>query len=345
MKRVGNLYSELSDYDLLLEAHKRASKNKNHYEEVIKVNKNTDFYIQEIQRVLRSKSYEVKSTDYICRDIVDKGKERTLYILPYYPHRIIRWALILVMKDTLNRVFISTSYASIKGKGQLKASLDLREALKNKVNTHYLQLDIKKFYPNINRSILKEMLRKKFKDKDLLNVLDMIIDTSPGDKGIPLGSLLSQWLGNFYLTYLDHYIKEDLRVNHYFRYCDDLLILGESRKDLNEVRDLITRYLSDNLNLTVKDTYRLRNIHEGIDFVGYVHYRNKTMLRRRNKYSLRRISHKLKNKHKSGKLLTDTDRSRISSYIGWVKYCDCIGLRKTYIDPILKILDSQDSKV
>lgn len=152
---------------------------------------------------------------------------------------------------------------------------------------------------------------------------------------------MSQWLGNFYLTYFDHFVKENLRIKYYYRYCDDLIILGESRKELNKIKEEISLYLKKELKLSIKNTYALRSISEGIDFVGYVHYPNKTLLRRRNKYSLRSVSHELQNKAKVGKKLTENDLSRIASYGGWVKYCDCIGLRKTYIDPVIEIFQKQ----
>jgi RNA-directed DNA polymerase len=84
-------------------------------------------------------------------------------------------------------------------------------------------LDIKKFYPNIDHQILKQLLRRKFKDEDLLWLLDEIIDSAPG---LPIGNYLSQYFANFYLTYFDHWIKEVKGVEYYFRYADDLVILS-----------------------------------------------------------------------------------------------------------------------
>jgi len=341
LKRVGNLYEKIYDLNILQLAHKEASKNKKHYKDVIMVNKNPKFYLKEIQNMLMNESYNIQEADYIQREIVDKGKKRILHVLPYYPHRIIQWAIILVIGDIFKNMFISTSFASVEGRGQLKASLELRKGIQTSGQDYFLQLDIKKFYPNVDRTILKRLLRRKFKDIKLLKLLDLIIDTAPELKGIPLGSLMSQWLGNFYLTYFDHFVKENLGIKYYYRYCDDLIILGKSRKELNKIKKEIYLYLKNELRLSIKNTYALRNISEGIDFVGYVHYPNNTLLRRRNKYSLRSVSHELQNKAKVGKKLTENDLSRIASYGGWVKYCDCIGLRKTYIDPVIEIFQKQ----
>lgn len=50
------------------------------------------------------------------------------------------------------------------------------------------KMDIKKFYPSIIHSILKEIIRKKLKDKSLLKLLDEIIDSADG---VPIGNYLS----------------------------------------------------------------------------------------------------------------------------------------------------------
>lgn len=337
VKRIGYLYEKVYDKNNLLEAHYKARKDKGHYPEVRRVDANLKKCIDEIHDMLKSGSYTFHPDEYRTKKIVDKGKERTLHIAPYYPHRIIQWAIILVIGDEMKKRFIPTTYASVEGKGQLKASLDLRRALKH--NSHYLQMDVRKFYPSIDRGVAKSQLRRLIKDGKLLRLLDTIIDSSPGDSGLPLGSLLSQWLGNWYLTPLDRYIKQNLRVKHYYRYCDDLVILGNGRKELNQLLGKVLYYTRHNLKLDIKPSYRLRGIDQGIDFVGYVHYKNKTLLRRRNKYAIRSLYHKLNNKSKRSDL-TPTDISRLSAYIGWVKYCDCDGLRAKYIDPILERWES-----
>ena len=92
-------------------------------------------------------------------------------------------------------------------------------------------MDIKKFYPSINHDILKQIIRYKIKDEELLQLLDEIIDSA---EGVPIGNYLSQFFANLYLAYFDHWIKEILKVIYYFRYCDDITILGSSKEELHE---------------------------------------------------------------------------------------------------------------
>ena len=102
--------------------------------------------------------------------------------------------------------FVKGTYSCIKNRGIHKALKDVKHALKDEANTQYcLKLDVRKFYPSIDHAILKQLIRKKVKDKQLLVILDEIIDSA---EGVPIGNYLSQFFANLYLTYLDHWVKE-----------------------------------------------------------------------------------------------------------------------------------------
>jgi len=127
-------------------------------------------------------------------------------------------------------VFTDFTCASIKGRGIHKASSLIDRHMEDVGETQYcLKIDISKFYPNIDHNILKFLLRKKFKDKKLLKLLDKIINSTPGNKGVPIGSYLSQFLANFYLAYFDHWLKEEKKVKYVVRYMDDVVILHHSK--------------------------------------------------------------------------------------------------------------------
>ncbi|WP_234111753.1 RNA-directed DNA polymerase, partial [Chryseobacterium sp. R2A-55] len=186
--------------------------------------------------------------------------------------------------------------------------------------TYCLKLDIKKFYPNIDHDILKALLRKKFKDADLLWLLDEIIDSAPG---LPIGNYLSQYLANFYLTYFDHWIKEQLRIKYYFRYADDVVILHKDKEYLHEVLKLIKTYFNVNLKLEVKENWQVFPIAKrGIDFVGYVHYHTHVLLRKSIKKRFAKMLKCRKNKQST------------ASYKGWLKYCNSRNLMKKLLPDV-----------
>lgn len=100
--------------------------------------------------------------------------------------------------------FTDFSCASIKNRGIHYALDKTKSIVQKQENSQYcLKVDIQKYYHSIDQNILKNKLRFLFDDKELLYYLDLIIDSRP-PRGIPIGSYLSQFLANFYLTELDY---------------------------------------------------------------------------------------------------------------------------------------------
>lgn len=110
-------------------------------------------------------------------------------------------------------------------------------------------MDIRKYYPSIDHLILKNIVQKKIKDKRLLELLDGIIDSAPG---IPIGNYLSQFFANLYLSYFDHWLKEERRTKYYYRYADDMVILASNKEKLHSLLGEIKLYLHNNLRLDLE---------------------------------------------------------------------------------------------
>lgn len=307
MKRINNLYDKIVTPENLKLADKKARKGKLKQYGVQKHIENEENNIQNLYELLRHNKFE--TSEYRIFKIYE-GKERDIYQLPYYPDRIVHHAIMNVLEPIFLNLFTNDTYSCIKGRGVHKCSYSLRKVLKNEEGTKFcLKLDIQKFYPSVNNEILKKLLRRKFKDKLLLNLLDEIIDST---QGLPIGSYLSQYLGNFYLTGLDHFIKEELKVKYFFRYCDDMVLLSDNKEFLHIVRQEIEEYLKTELNLTLKRNYQIFPINiRGIDFVGYVHRKDYVLLRKsiKKKY----IKNKIKKNHN-----------------GWLIHANTINLRRKY---------------
>lgn len=186
MKRIGYLFDKVISIDNLYLASKKAQRGKASNREVIKWNRDLDVNISALHESLKEKTYKV--SEYKVFTIYE-SKERVISKLPFVD-RVVHHALINHLESIFVNSFISQTYSCIKGRGIHRCLNDLRTALKDKVNTVYcLKLDLRKFYPSISNDILKEKLRTKFKDKDLLWLLDSIINSH---KGQPLGNMTSQ---------------------------------------------------------------------------------------------------------------------------------------------------------
>lgn len=319
MKRYGYLYHQIYDIENLRLAHKNARKGKTHYKEVKIIDKNLDEYLYKLQELLINKTFNTSKYEVFLKE--DKGKIREIYKLPYFPDRIVQHAIMQVLEPIWKPTLIKNTYQSIKGRGIHQAKKHIEE--KKKTNPKYcLKFDIKKFYPSINNEILKSILRKKIKDQDTLWLLDNIVDSS---KGVPIGNYISQYFGNLYLSELDHYLKEKLRIKLYYRYCDDFIILGAEKNKLRLVLDLILIKLSL-LKLKIKQNYQIFPIlKRGIDFIGFRFYITHTLLRKG-------IFNRAKKLYRNIFLSEEDFNKRSASYNGWFKHCNCLNLSNSLLN-------------
>jgi RNA-directed DNA polymerase len=315
VKRINNLYERVCSIENLQLADSIARRGKLKQPGVIEHIKNQDENIKRLHTMLRDKTY--RTSEYTTFTIFEP-KERLIFRLPYYPDRILHHAIMNVMEPIFVAVFTKDTYSCIKKRGIHAAANTLKETLKDRNETVYcLKLDIKKFYPSIDHNVLKSLLRRKIKDVDLLWLMDEIIDSADG---LPIGNYLSQYFANFYLSYFDHWIKEDRKVKYYFRYADDIVILANNKPYLHQLLFDIRNYLQDNLHLQVKGNYQIFPTEDrGIDFIGYVFRHNYVLLRKSIKKNFARAVSK------------NGNSKSISSYKGWAKHCNSRHLVKVLL--------------
>jgi RNA-directed DNA polymerase len=315
MKRLNNIFQQIISIENLTLAESKARKGKSKQYGVKVFDKNPEENIINLHKMLSEKEY--KTSQYTTFTVFEP-KERLVFRLPYFPDRITHHAIMNILEPIFVKTFTNDTYACIKGKGIHAAANNIKKALRDQDNTKYcLKLDIVKFYPNVDHDILKQLLRKKFKDNDLLWLLDEIIDSADG---LPIGNYLSQYLANFYLMYFDHWIKEQKEIKYYFRYADDIVILSNNKPHLHEILFEIKKYFNDNLKLKVKQNYQVFPVEaRGIDFIGYKFYHTHILLRKSIKKRFARAISKTKN------------RATIAAYNGWAKHCNSKHLLKKLI--------------
>lgn len=334
------LWEAICDMENLKLAHQNAKKGKGWYAEVKMVDENPEYYLKLLQEMLLNHTY--RTSEYTTFIKQDSGKERVIYKLPYFPDRICQWAILQVIEPILIRNFTDDTYSAIPGRGIHQAFTRIKKAVQNDVpGTQYcLKLDAKKYYPSINHNILKDKYRRLFKDNDLLWLLDEIIDSTPGDTGIPIGNYLSQYSGNFYLSSFDHWLKEVKGVKYYYRYMDDIVILASSKEYLHQLRKDIAEYFHKELKLSVKENWQVfPTFVRGIDFVGYRIFLGYSLLRKTTCKQMKAKMVKIRKKVESGHEMNFSEWCSINSYKGWLIHCDSYRLKAKYIDPIQKYAD------
>ena len=317
MRREGHIVEEVVEYSNMAESFDqvlRGSKRKKsrqgryllaHREEVIK----------ELSERIADGTFTV--ANYRERTINESGKERRIQILTM-KDRIAVHAIMSVVDRHLKKRFIRTTSASIKDRGMHDLMKYIRRDMQeDPEGTRYCyKFDISKFYESVCQDFVSYCVRRVFKDMKLITMLDGFIHMMP--QGISIGLRSSQGLGNLLLSvYLDHYLKDRYGVRHFYRYCDDGVVLGKSKAELWEIRDAVHEQV-EQIDLKVKANERVFPVDEGIDFLGYVIYPDHVLLRKRIKQKFARKMHEVKSRKRR--------RVLIASFYGMAKHADCIML-------------------
>lgn len=249
--------------------------------------------------------------------------------------RILYQAVYQQLYRIFDKTFIHDSYASRESKGT-HAGVRRLAVFARKVSANYtrpafvLKCDIRKFFDGIDHHLLLFLLAKKIADPMLLGLLGEIIrsfHTLPG-KGLPLGNVTSQIFANIYLNELDQFVKHALKARYYIRYCDDFVIVNQSRVVLEELTQKIRDFLYENLRLLLHpDKVTIRKLSQGMDFLGYVSLPYYSVLRTRTKRRLlRRLTLLARNIKTKEDFLSAFPV--ISSYLGMLSHCKGYRLRK-----------------
>lgn len=329
MKRHGNLFPDLVRLENIYTAHKNAKKGKSHYDEVQMVEDDLAKYLTSLKFDLENDLFT--TSDYVVFKI-HEPKEREIFKLPYYPDRIVHHALMNIIQPIWDKIFIHDVYSAIPGRGIHKAIYRLADFLQDRMKTQYcLQFDIQKFYPSVDHDILMRLIKRKIKCSRTLNLIEDIVRSPHGNRGIPIGNYTSQYFANIYLNWFDHFLKQKLKVNYYIRYADDGIILGKSKEHLHNLKEEIEKYLEERLELKLNSRTSIFPVEgdRGIDFLGYRTFRNYRLLRKSSAKKFKRKIHRIEENPD-----TYEDQhivSSIMSYIGWIAHCDGYNLLEKYI--------------
>lgn len=273
--------------------------------------------LEHCRQLLISKTY--KTSPY-CTKKVYEPKERLIYVLPFFPDRIIQHALMNVVSPIWEGMFYDHSYACRVGKGGKAGSARTMDLVMR--YDYCLKCDISKFYPSIDQEVLMRIIERKIKDPDVLWLMRDIVSSFPGGKNVPIGNYTSQWFGNLYLNELDRFVLDELKVSAYVRYCDDFCLFSDNKAELHEAARRMREFLQDHLKLKFSkcDVFP---VYQGVDFLGYRHFRRNgksyVLLRKSTARRVIRRIKRLPRQYEAGKISFDTFRSSIGSTYGWLK--------------------------
>ncbi len=205
-------------------------------------------------------------------DRVENGKLRHIQWRPGILDSLVQVVLLSVIEPIIKPRLILDTYSGLKGRGPslaLKRMSHHFRSLHRRTNGHYYiyTLDIHHYYPSIEPTVLKRLLRHHIADEDVLFLLDRIIDSYVD--GLPFGDILSPLLANLYLDGVDKLAKEKYGFKCYGRYCDNIVVACEDKEKLEAFKADVHAYLDNELFLQINRNEQIYPNKRGpVEFVG-----------------------------------------------------------------------------
>ena len=319
-KTIRNLYDKNLTYDNLMKAHINSQKGKSLRNEIILFNLKQEDYIMWLYEKLKNGTYthSVYSTF-----IVTEPKTRVIEKSRYIDRIVHRWYVDNFMKEYFVKSFISTSYACLENKGMHKACLDVQNAMKHCKRTwnnyYIIKMDVAKYFQNIDKNILYNILQRKIKDKKLLWLTKEILYSNGIEKGLPIGNYTSQCFANIYLNEMDQYAKHKLQLKYWYRYMDDMITLIKTKKEAIEKLELIRKFLKEKLDLKLNSKTQIFKSSQGVNFCGYKINEYRLKIRDKGKRKLKKKIKKLKFEIRNNKISSKEAYRFLAGHLGYIQ--------------------------
>nr|DAJ55370.1 MAG TPA: hypothetical protein [Caudoviricetes sp.] len=261
------MYQEIMcNFENIYEAYRLAHRGKTNSPDVIEFDKHKLYNLNRILEYLQKKEWD-KLFKYYRFKLYDP-KERIVDAM-VFEGRIVQHVLCdKILRPFFDKRLVKENCACRIGKGTDYANNLVKQGLTKVLRKHkdcyVLKMDVRKYFPSIDRSVLKNLI-SIFPDKEILELLYYIIDHCPEENGLPIGNQTSQWFALFYLNPIDRIIKEKYRIKYYARYMDDLTIILADRQLLNELRYVA----KEKLHLLFNSKTQLIPLYKGFSFLGW----------------------------------------------------------------------------
>ena len=341
MHRIGRIREQVVTMDNLYSAYCKARKGKRRRPDVAHFSLELEQNLLVLQQELITGTYTPGAYRQFT---VYERKPRLISVAPFRD-RVVHHAVMHVLEPLLDKRFIPDTYACRKDKGVHRAVDRYQQFARD--NAYVLKLDIARYFPSIDRTILKQQLARRIKDKYVLDLLHRIIDNGPetdvpvrffpGDdlvavserqRGLPIGNLTSQFFANLYLDEFDHWLKESQRVKGYLRYVDDLYLLDNDKQRLWALRDVVADKLQEIRLILHADKTQIYRTTERVDVLGYRLSRYRRWLRNDNGFRFRRRLRHMSSMYREGQIDWPTLNALVQSWIGHARHAETEGLRE-----------------
>ena len=260
----------LMDMDWLTEAYRRTRKDGATGVDGV----TADEYEQNLESNLQGLLDRVKSGTYrappVRRVHIPKGGSRTETRpigIPTLEDKVLQRAVVMLLEPIYEQDFTACSYGFRPGRSAHQALDAFRGQLMNSRGGYVLEVDIRKFFDNLDHGHLRAFLRLRVRDGVLLRLIGTWLkagvledgSVSYPVSGSPQGGVVSPLLSNIFLHYvLDLWFERDVKPRlrdraFLIRYADDVVIGFRDGRDAQRVLEVLPKRLGK-YGLTIHPT-------------------------------------------------------------------------------------------
>lgn len=329
MRRRGDLWDQVASFGSLRVAALRAARGKRHSAASARFLDRLEPECLRLEEALLSGRWRPSpASSFHIRD----PKPRTITAVPFVD-RVVHHALIGALEPVFERRMIEHSYACRRGKGVHAALTRMRQLARS--HGFALRMDVASFFPSLRHDVVWNSVARCVKDPHVLALVRTVLDGPPGTphagRGLPIGSLTSQWFANLVLDRLDHFASETLRLRGWIRYMDDFGCVGASPTALHAARVAITGFLREELQLEPKERASIvAPFASGVPWLGFLVFPGTVRLRpqnaRRYAWRLRELRWRLRR----GSLTEARYRAAVAAVLAHVSWADSRMLRRSW---------------
>jgi hypothetical protein len=352
-KEYKYLYRKMLDEQVIRKAYKKLRKGKTKRKEIQLIDANLDVEVAAMREMIRNtRPGEVEHPELAYRPkkrtpkfIHEHGKTRKIY-MPEIHEQWLHHIIVLILEPIITATAYPFSCGSFPKRGAHYGKKRMIQWIKSgKGIRNFAKIDIRHFYDNIRIDILMRELAIRIKDDWFLYIIRLCLKGFK--KGIPLGFYISQWLANYLLEPLDKFVTETLGLDKFERYMDDMTFMADSKKTLHEAVAQIRMFIGRRYRLKLKGNYQVckfdfvkkngKRIGRPIDFMGFVFFRERTVIRKTIMLSATRLAAKM---HRAKEALRGYYQKHIQamlSYIGWFDCTDTYGCYESRIKPYINV--------